>query len=214
VSGKVSEKIIKWYEKKGRDFPWRNTESPYHILLAEMMLQKTSATQVLPIYQKMLERWPTPEDMVEVDVEKIADAIYPLGLQNVRSKRFKRLAERLVKDYEGQVPQTEGELTSLPGVGYYISSAVRCIAFGKPIPMLDANAGRLFGRYYFGEKLYSEVDDKIRDKVTDIFPEDRAKEFNLGVIDMGALVCKQTHPVCKDCPLGKDCRYLQKKEKN
>ncbi len=212
MSEKVSEKIIRWYEEKGRDFPWRNTDDPYHILLAEMMLQKTSATQVLPIYQKMLERWLTPETLAEIDVDKIADVIYPLGLQNVRSKRFKRLAKTLVKDHGGEVPDTEEDLTELPGVGYYISSAVRCIAFEEPIPMLDANAGRLFGRYYFGEKLYSEIDDKIRDKVSEIFPEDKAREFNLGVIDMGALVCKQTHPRCSLCPIKEDCLYLEIKE--
>ncbi len=196
----------------GRDFPWRNTDDPYHILLAEMMLQKTSATQVLPIYQKMLERWPTPEDMIQVDFEKIADVIYPLGLQNVRSKRFKKLAKTLVEDYGGEVPEDKEELIDLPGVGYYISSAVRCMAFDETIPMLDANAGRLFGRYYFGEKLYSEIDDKIRDKVSNIFPKDRAKEFNLGVIDMGALVCKQTNPTCSECPITENCRYFKKSE--
>jgi len=210
VSEKVSEKIIKWYEEKGRDFPWRNTENPYHILLAEMMLQKTSATQVLPIYKEMLDRWPTPEDLAEISVDKIAEVIYPLGLQNVRSKRFKRLAETLVEKHEGEVPDTEEELTELPGVGYYISSAVRCIAFDEPIPMLDANAGRLFGRYYFGEKKYSRIDDKIREKVKYIFPEKNYKKFNLGVIDMGALVCKQTHPICSDCPITEDCRYFKK----
>jgi len=206
----ITEKIIRWFSAEGRDFPWRSTDNPYHILLGEMMLQKTSATQVLPIYQEMLDRWPTPEDLAEVDVDKIAEVIYPLGLQNVRSKRFKRLAQTLVDDHGGEVPDTENELIELPGVGYYISSAVLCIAFDEPIPMLDANAGRLFGRYYFGEKLYSEIDDKIHDQVSKIFPEDRAKEFNLGVIDMGALVCRQTNPVCEDCPLKKGCTYLEK----
>lgn len=204
----VAKEIINWFSKEGRDFPWRNTSNPYHILIAEIMLQKTSASQVLPIYNEILEKWPSPKDLLKIEVSNLADVIYPLGLQNVRSKRLKRLAKILVNQYDGKVPSDEEKLLELPGVGFYIASAIRCIAFDEPIPMLDANAGRLFGRYYFGEKLYSEVDDKIRDKVLEIFPEDRPKEFNLGVIDMGALVCKQTYPICEDCPIREDCVYM------
>ncbi len=203
----ISEKIIHWYEKNGRGFPWRNTDDTYHILLAEIMLQKTSASQVLPVYKEMIKRWPRPDDMKDIETEEIAEVIYPLGLQNVRSKRFKRLARALVDEYDGEVPKGEEEILDLPGVGYYIYSAVSCMAFDEPIPMIDANAGRLFGRYYFGKKMYSEIDDKIREKVLEIFPEDDAKKFNLGVIDMGALVCKQTHPVCTDCPLRNGCSF-------
>ncbi len=205
----VAEKIIRWFSKEGRDYPWRNTSNPYHILLAEIMLQKTSASQVSPIYDEITEKWPCPEDLLKIGVSELADVIYPLGLQNVRSKRLKRLAKILVDEHDGEIPSNNDELRELPGVGFYIASAVRCIAFEEPVPMLDANAGRLFGRYYFGEKLYSEIDEKIRDKVSKIFPEERAKEFNLGVIDMGALVCKQTHPVCEDCPLKESCNYLE-----
>ena len=205
----VSEKIIGWYGEHGRDLPWRETKDPYHIMIAEIMLQKTSASQVLPVYDEIVKRWPTPADLLDVKTEVVAQMMYPLGLQNVRSKRLKKLAQVLVEEYDGKVPSQKDELLSLPGVGLYICSGVRCMAFDVPVPMLDSNAGRLFGRYYFDEKMYSEIYDKIRDKVEKIFPEEHFKEFNLGVIDMGALVCKQTHPICSDCPLKEQCRYTR-----
>ncbi len=203
----IAEKIIGWYRENGRDFPWRKTDEPFEILIAELMLQKTSASQVLPIYEELLERWSSPERLSKADTEEIAEIIYPLGLQNVRSKRFKALADWLVEDFDGEVPSDKEDLISLPGVGDYISDAVLCMAFGKRRAMVDANAGRLLGRYFEGQKEYSSVDGWIREKFEELLPEDGFMEFNLGVLDIGALVCRQTHPLCEECPVEEGCQY-------
>ncbi len=205
----LTRALIDWFEKNGRTFPWRETENPFNILMAELMLQKTSASQVLPIYEDLLERWPDPESLSDASVEDIADVIYPLGLQNVRSKRFKRLAEDLVKRFDGEVPKSEEDLCSLKGVGSYISSSVRCMAFDKKEAMVDANAGRFFGRYYKGEKDYKGVEGWIKDKFEELLPDEYYKEFNLSVLDLGAAVCRQTHPLCGECPVSKDCIYIK-----
>lgn len=203
----IAEEITRWYRENGRDFPWRKTDDPFEILVAELMLQKTSASQVLPIYEELLERWPTPEELSEASLDDIADVIYPLGLQNVRSKRFKGLAEDLVERFEGKIPDDEEELKSLKGVGEYISDSVLCMAFGKRRAMVDANAGRLFGRYFEGEKDYSAVDGWVREKFEELLPEQDFREFNLGVLDLGAEICRQTHPLCEECPMAERCEY-------
>ena len=54
------------------------------------------------------------------------------------------------------------------------------------------------------------MDGWIRERYDGLLPEENYKEFNLGVLDMGALVCKQTHPVCEDCPISEGCEYQKK----
>lgn len=203
-----AEKIVGWYKEKGRDFPWRKTEDPYEILLGELMLQKTSASQVLPIYRKMLEKYPSPKELSEGDIEEIAEVIYSLGLQNTRARRLKELAEQLEEKHDGEVPDDEESLRELPGVGEYISDSVLTLAFGEERTMIDANAGRVLGRVYFGEEDYSPNSDRIISKAEELLPDGKAREFNLAVIDLGASVCIPANPKCQNCPLAKDCEYF------
>jgi endonuclease III len=69
-----------------RLFSWRDTDAPYEILVAEILLQRTAAEKVKPIYDKLMATYPTLEMLADADQDKLTDFIYSLGLQNQRSK--------------------------------------------------------------------------------------------------------------------------------
>jgi len=198
--------VTTWFEEKGREFPWRDTEDPYKILIAEMMLQKTSANQVLPVYESFIERYPDPEKLSRAKKKKIKKIVKPLGLQGVRSERLKKMGIILAHSNESRVPEEKEKLLELPGVGEYISNAVLCTAFNKERFMFDSNFGRVIGRFFEGEKSYplkEETKEKLKEKIE----KSSLKEFNLGIIDLGALICLPKKPKCQECPLRKECRY-------
>lgn len=208
----LANQIVRWFRENGREFPWRETDEPYEILIGELMLQKTSASQVLPVYRELIEKYPSPENLSQGDVEEIAEIIYSLGLQNTRAARLKKFGKKVVEEFDGEIPSTEQDLKKLPGVGDYIANAVLCLAFGKSRPMMDANFGRVFGRVYQGKEDYSLSED-IRNKVEEIMPDEEPRKFNLGVLDLGASICRPQNPLCQECPLSDLCKYFQERQR-
>lgn len=206
------EKLLDWYEEEGRAFPWRETENPYEILIAELMLQKTSASQVLPVYRGMIDSYPTPDDLSVADVDDIAEEIYSLGLQNTRAERLRELGRELVENHSGRVPRDKDFLMELPGVGEYISDAVLVMAFGEERAMIDVNVGRVLGRAFFGEEDYSPGSERIERKAEELLPSGEVREFDLSLIDLGALVCRPENPSCGECPLSRICEYFRRLE--
>ena len=204
------EKISCWYKKHGRtSLPWRKTSNPYEILIAEMMLQKTHAVeQVLPVYQEFLKKYPNINMLSETEEIEIKKIICSLGLQNIRSRRFKELGVKLKDEYKSTVPNQYNDLISLPGVGEYIANAVLCMAFNKKTVMVDANFGRVLGRIFYGKEEYPPSKNNTWKLAKDLIPNIGFRKFNLGIIDLGALVCKPKSPKCELCPFEEVCIYL------
>ena len=208
-------KIIDWYEINGRtDLPWRRTKNPYKILIAELMLQKTHAVQqVLPVYNEFFHKYPDIKSLSKASIGDIRKTISSLGLQNIRSRRLKELASVVCKRFNGKIPRRKNDLMSLPGVGKYIANAVLCIAFNEPEPMVDANFGRVLGRVFYGKEEYPPSKNRIWKIASNLLPETRFKEFNLGVIDLGALVCRPKSPHHKICPISEECKLFKSLER-
>ncbi|MCH8090387.1 MAG: A/G-specific adenine glycosylase, partial [Chloroflexi bacterium] len=92
--------LAAWYERQGRDLPWRRTGDPYAILVAEVMLQQTQVDRVIPKYAEFLERFPTWQALAEVSTGAVIRAWAPLGY-NRRAVRLHAIARLVVKHYAG-----------------------------------------------------------------------------------------------------------------
>ncbi|MEB3884087.1 A/G-specific adenine glycosylase [Lyngbya sp. CCY1209] len=201
------ERLLAWGEENRRDFPWRRTANPYRLLVAECLLQKTTASQVAPVYEELLERYPTVEDLAIADPDDLLELLRPLGLLK-RAASLRSAARTVVEKYGGEVPDSEAELLNLPGVGLYAARSVLAHAFGKPVAVLDANVARILGRFFGleGGRIKSR-EKALWQLADDIAPETNAGRWNLTLLDFGALTCTARKPKCPDCPLRERCRY-------
>ena len=149
-----AQNIINWHKFNGRAFPWRTTNNPYHILIAEMLLRRTTATAVARVYPDFILRFEKPETLARARLSTIETRIASLGLQKQRASHLKQTATLIVNDYEGIVPNDIDTLSRFPGVGRYVASAVMIFAFGENLPMVDGNVihllTRVFGLSYNG----------------------------------------------------------------
>ncbi len=207
------DEILKWYEQNKRDYLfWRNTKNPYHVLVSEMMLQKTTVKQVQNLVLKFIERFPTVKDLAEASVEEIEELITPLGMEHKRAERYKKWAGMVIEKYSGRIPNSEDELISLPGVGRYMANSVLCFAFGKEAPLLDTNIVRILERVFAikSSKARARTDEKLWDFVRKITPPGKSREVNLALLDHGALVCTAKNPKCSACPFNKICNAYKK----
>ncbi len=210
VGGKkkiLVKSVLKWNKNHMATYPWRQTNEPYHILIAELMLQRTKADQVADIYNNFLQRFPNPNVLAGSEITEIRSAIRSLGLA-YKETRLKNMAEAISLKYSGKVPSSKDDLLALDGVGNYIASAVQCFAFGRDVAIVDANIIRVLGRV-FSLKFHSEShkDKEVWNIVQSLIPSKAAKMFNWAMIDIGRTICTQKNPRCKICPLRKICDF-------
>jgi A/G-specific adenine glycosylase len=200
--------LLQWFEANSRNFPWRIETDPYKILVSEMMLQKTRAENVIPVYNKFIKKYPNIKSLHMASFEDLKEEIKLLGLSTQRAKKFKLLGVVLVDKYNEKIPCNKGDLLELPGVGLYIANAVACFAFGADVPLLDTNIGRIIERV-FSIKVSGEERKKIKvwNTIADFIPANKAREFNYSLIDFGAIVCTSRSPKHNLCPLIKICDY-------
>ncbi|MEG4630281.1 A/G-specific adenine glycosylase [Microcoleus sp. AR_TQ3_B6] len=204
-----------WARQNFRDFPWRRTCDPYAILVAELLLQKTAAATVAPIYQEFVDRYPTLSDLAAAPAAEVASLLQPLGLF-FRAQKLRESVLVILEHYQGNVPRTEAQLLELPGVGKYIARSVCANAFGQPKAVLDTNVARILQRFFGidGGKVKSREAKLSRRESPELWkaaervaPKQQVGPWNLGLLDFGAAVCTAKNPRCSECPLQRQCEY-------
>ena len=203
--------LLLWFGDNKREFPWRvdNNPNPYYILVAELMLKKTKADNARITFTKFIELFPTPKSVFTASDEDIEMILQPLGLIKQRKKAFVSIFSTIHDTFKGKIPCRKTELQDLPYVGDYTVNAVLCFGFNKKVPIVDVNVTRICQRF-FGLEAYGDprVDTHIWDFLERILPKKRYKDFNLALLDFGALVCNSKNPKCGECPLTEKCNYL------
>ena len=200
--------IKDWANQNLRDFPWRNTQDPYKILVAELLLQKTNAATVAPIYQKFIDRYPTLNALAVAPVEDVTSLLRPLGL-SFRADRLCQLTQVIMERYGGNIPTTETQLLQLPGVGKYTANSVCVHAFGQPKAVLDTNVARILERFFGfeGDRVKSRC-PKLQLAADKLAPKTKVSVWNLALLDFGAAVCTARNPRCAECRLRQLCEYV------
>lgn len=205
-------KLLLWFERNKRDYPWRKTRNPFRILVAEMMLQRTKADQVVGVYNKFFSELNSPQKIAHINLKKIGKILYPLGLK-WRAKNFKSVCISLINNFNGEIPTDRRKLITLPGVGEYVAGMVLSTAFNKPEWVVDSNIVRLFKRYFGIVTTKEGRRDKHIVELAKLYvATGKPKEANLSLLDFAALVCAPRNPNCTHCPLFKTCRYFINKK--
>ncbi len=203
----LAELVVAWFRNNGRTFPWRDSTNPFHILVAEMLLRQTQAHRVVGPYLELLDEYPDPEALADARVPRLRRWFRPLGLVR-RADSLVACARALVEKHSGQVPSDLATLLSLPGLGTYSARATLCLAYGQAVPMVDEGSGRVLRRI-LGREIRGPAYSRrslLRDAQS-LLPEDSAREFNLGLIDIAARFCRPRNPLCSECPLLAGCAY-------
>jgi len=200
-------KILRWFERNKRNYPWRNTRDPFRVLIAEMMLRRTKADQVKEVYRQLFTEYPDVRALAKAKDKKLEKILYHLGLK-WRMPAFSLLARELKEKYQCRVPETREELKTLPGVGEYVAGAVLSIAYNKKEWIVDSNIVRLFKRYFGINTSKEGRRDKHVIEMAKVYSSGRnSREANLAILDFTALICTPRNQKCSLCPLAGFCHY-------
>lgn len=200
---RIQNLLLDWIKTNYDNYPWREEQDPIYAIIAEVMLQKTRADNVLPVFLNFKVKFPNLGIIQQTPEEELLKVLYPLGLQ----KRNINLIH-LLKNLEGDnIPCTKKELIKLRGVGEYTANAYLSLHRGIKEPIIDTNAIRLWSRIF--NKQWNSTDYKSKDFLEfakNITPDNDFKNFNYAVLDLARKICKPK-PICLKCPVNTICEY-------
>ncbi|MDO8572429.1 MAG: A/G-specific adenine glycosylase [bacterium] len=185
--------IRNFYRKNKREMPWRNTHDPYKILVSEVMLQQTQVSRVLKKYPQFIQAFPSPRVLAKTPLKRILSVWQGMGY-NRRAIALKKIADKIMKEYSGVVPNDPVILEKFPGIGKNTAGAIIAFAFNKPAVFIETNIRRVFIYHFFKHR--SEVSDKeILTLVEKTLDKKNPREWYYALMDYGAmLVRKVTNP--------------------
>ena len=209
---RISSNLITWYTGNHRDFPWRNTSDPYSILIAEKLLQQTSANDsVTKVYNDLMSKYPNMQSLSCAEADDLVPIVAKLGLK-YRAYELVKLAKIIVGRYGGKIPDKLNKLLELPGIGEYIARAILCFAYGYDIPIVDTNIARFIYRIFGWQVPMPSNPARVKRliiQVEKLMVNGQARIINLAMLDLCSSVCRLKDPDCSICPVSNECQYYR-----
>jgi len=177
-------------------------DSAFQLLAAVMLSAQCRDERVNQVTEKLFSVAPDAASMAKLSEEEIADIIHPCGLFAAKSRNLRAAAKKIGDEYNGMVPKTMAELTSLPGIGRKSANVLLGNAFGLPGFPVDTHVARLLNRI-------GAVDDRdparIEKAACAEIPPEKWCNFSHLLIQHGRRICSARSPKCQECVLSGVC---------
>ena len=176
--------------------------SPLELLIATVLSAQCTDVRVNAVTPVLFKCFPTLETLAAAKLSEVEEIIYSTGFFRSKAKNIKELANKILNDFGGEVPNDLAQLVTLPGVGRKTANVVLGNAFGIPGLTVDTHFGRLSRR--FG---WSTATDpvKVENDVAKLIPEKEWTLLSHKLIWHGRRICHSRKPECGICPLAKLC---------
>ena len=180
----------------------------FELLISVLLSAQCTDVRVNQVTPSLFQLANNAKDMSRVDLNVIYEIIRPCGLAPQKSAAIKELSEILIRDFNGQVPDTYEELEILPGVGHKTASVVMSQGHGHPAFPVDTHIHRLAQRWGLtnGRSVVQTERDLKR-----LFPKDNWNRLHLQIIFYGREYCQARACFGIDCEICKTCYPERKK---
>lgn len=202
-----SATLLDWNKNTNtRQMPWKGEKDPYKIWISEIILQQTRVEYGLRYYERFINNFPDIKSLATADQNDVFKCWEGLGYYS-RCRNLIASAKFIYEELDGEFPTTYESILNLKGIGPYTASAIASFAFNLPYAVLDGNVYRVLSRFFgldipidsvAGKKFFSE-------KANELLADHSPADFNQGIMDFGATICKPYQPLCLDCPLQSEC---------
>jgi A/G-specific adenine glycosylase len=182
------QKILGYYKRHGRKMPWRETTDPYRILVSEIMLQQTQVNRVVDKYNQFIAAFPDFAALSNEPLSHVIAVWQGLGY-NRRALSLSKLARIVVDKYNGELPASINNLTTLPGIGFATASSICAFAFNAPVAFIETNIRTVFIHHFFKEKK-TVSDEEILPLVKKSLPRSNPRKWYWALMDYGVMLKK------------------------
>jgi A/G-specific adenine glycosylase len=183
------KKVYRYFDEKGRDFPWRKNLNPYRVLVSEIMLQQTQVERVVEKYREFLATFPDFPSLAKAPLSRLLRIWSGMGY-NRRALALKALARDVVELHGGRLPSDPDELVALPGIGTYTAGAILAFAFNKPVVFIDTNIRRVYIHEFFADR-ESIHDEDLLPLVEQTMDRMNPRKWYNALMDYGTMLKKE-----------------------
>ena len=177
----------------------------FQLIVAVALSAQTTDKSVNVVTPSLFERYPDAEALAAADVEEVSEYIKRIGMYKTKAKNIVGMAQKLVSDYDGQVPEDYDALVSLPGVGRKTANVVLSVGFGHQRIAVDTHVFRVANRIgLVHEKDVLKTELSLMERI----PEERWSRTHHSLIFHGRQCCDARKPKCDDCPINTLCEYI------
>ncbi len=187
---KFQKMILSYYRNHGRNLPWRLTRDPYKILVSEIMLQQTQVQRVLGKYETFIGSFQDFSSLAEAPLRLILKEWQGLGY-NRRAIALKQIAQKVMGEFQGNLPVSTEVLITFPGIGRATASAIAAFAFRKPTVFIETNIRRVFIHSFFHDRVNIR-DDEILPLIAETLDAANPREWYYALMDYGVMLKKET----------------------
>jgi endonuclease-3 len=177
-------------------------QTPFQLLLATVLSAQCTDKLVNKVTPALFKRYKDPQAVARANILELEELIRPTGFFHTKARNIQVLSARIVNEFQGSVPSSIEDLTSLPGVGRKTANVVRGHAFDIPGITVDTHFGRLARRFGWST---SEDPVKVEYEVGALIPEREWTNLSQRMIWHGRRICHARKPACGACPLIKLC---------
>lgn len=186
--------------------------SPFELVVAVMLSAQCTDERVNKTTPALFNRCKAIEDFANIDIKELEEIIHPCGFYKNKAKNIKLCASQIINNFNGEVPHTMKELTSLAGVGRKSANVIMLEVFGIAEGIaVDTHAKRISNLMGLSKEKEPE---KIEQDLIKFFPKDSLKDINHLFVWHGRNTCIARNPKCDICPLNNYCEFYNKSVKN
>ena len=200
--------IIEWFTE---NMPVAETElnhlNPYQLLIAVILSAQCTDKRVNMITPRLFEAFPTPEVLAASNHEVVFQHIKSISYPNNKAKHLVGMAQKLVSDFNSEVPDDIELLQTLPGVGRKTANVIASVIFNKPAMAVDTHVFRISER--LGLTTNSKNPLQTERELVKYIPEELIPKAHHWLILHGRYVCVARKPKCNECGLIQWCRYYK-----
>lgn len=185
-----------------------NYNKDYELLIAVMLSAQTTDKRVNMVTKILFQKYPTLADLKQAPLEDLIEIIRPIGTFQRKAKNIKLIAEKLLEETEGIVPNDRAFLESLSGVGRKTTNVVLSNLYGANVIAVDTHVSRVSKRLGLARKTDDVV--IIEKKLTKKFPKEKLGRLHHQLVLFGRYYCKASNPECENCKLKNMCKEKKK----
>ena len=180
--------VWEYYRHNRRPMPWRDHIDPYHVVVSEIMLQQTQVPRVMVKFAEFIGQFPTFDVLAQAPLGDVLRAWQGMGY-NRRGKYLQQVAQIVIDEYDGILPDDPSILVKWPGIGPATAASIVCYTYNKPVVFVETNIRRVFIHHFFHDK--EGVDDRdIWPLVAEAMDKQKPRDWYYALMDYGTHLAK------------------------
>ena len=188
-----------------------NYGNPFELLIAVILSAQCTDKRINQVTPALFERYPDPESLAASSSDEVFTYIKSVSYPNNKAKHLVGMAQKLLSEFHGEIPEKVEDLVKLPGVGRKTANVISSVVFHNPSMAVDTHVFRVADRIGLTNKATTPL--AAEKQLVKHLPKDTIAMAHHWLILHGRYICLARSPKCDICPISYFCRYFERNKK-